>query len=491
MVRNSAADSDSAAEKAGHVAIYPGSFDPITNGHLNLIERGARLVDKLIVAILRNDAKQPLFTVEERMEMLEEVVAPFPNVEVDSFDGLLVDYAGRRDATVILRGIRAISDYEFELQMALMNRRLGPGIETVFLMAGEAYSYISSRLVKEVFGLGANISGLVPPTVEVAVAEAKGNMTGQLELSERISTISVSSTMKVAADAEKLRSQGVDVVDFGAGEPDFPTPDNIKQAAIRALEQNFTKYTAAGGTAELKQAICERHTADFGTDYKPAECIVTVGGKHAIFNLTQAIINTGDEVVIPVPFWVTYKDVVNYAGGKCVFVDTDEANGFAVTAAMIEKAVTPKTRMMIINSPSNPSGAVLDQGEFEKILHICTARGIYLLTDECYCHFLYEGKPFSIAAKHGVKDTVLVAGTMSKTYAMTGWRVGFSLRFGGAIISAMNKLQSHSTSNPTSIAQKAAVEAMRGAQDSVQLMLAESQEAARLQWSRGCARFPE
>jgi len=297
-------------------------------------------------------------------------------------------------------------------------------------------------------------------------------MTGQLELAERISTISVSSTMKVAADAEKLRSQGVDVVDFGAGEPDFPTPDNIKQAAIRALDQNFTKYTAAGGTAELKQAICERHTADFGTDYKPAECIVSVGGKHVIFNLTQVLLNAGDEVIIPVPFWVTYKDVVNYAGGKCVFVPTDEENGFTITAAMIEAAVTPRTRLMIINSPSNPSGAVLDRGEFEKILHLCVQRGIYLLTDECYCHFLYEGSPFSIASIPGSKDTVLVAGTMSKTYAMTGWRIGFGLA-PPPIIAAMNKLQSHSTSNPTSIAQKAAVEAMRGPQDSVQTMLAE------------------
>src|SRR5215831_16780880 len=174
-------------------------------------------------------------------------------------------------------------------------------------------------------------------------------------IAERISTISVSSTMKVSADAEKLRSEGVDVVDFGAGEPDFPTPDNIKQAAIRALDQNFTKYTAAGGTAELKQAICERHKADFGTDYKPAECIVSVGGKHVIFNLTQAVINPGDEVVIPVPYWVTYKDVVNYAGGKCVFVDTDEAEGFIITAAMIEPHLTSKTRLLMINSPSNPS----------------------------------------------------------------------------------------------------------------------------------------
>src|SRR5438034_8498759 len=261
--------------------------------------------------------------------------------------------------------------------------------------------------------------------------------------------------MKVAADAEKLRSQGVDVVDFGAGEPDFPTPDNIKQAAIRALDQNFTKYTAAGGTAELKQAICERHKVDFGTDYKPAECIVSVGGKHVIFNLTQAIINPGDEVVIPVPFWVTYKDVVNYAGGKCAFVETDEANGFTVTAAMIESAMTDKTRMVMINSPSNPSGAALDRREFEKILALCVKRGVYLLTDECYCHFLYEGSPYSIASAPGAKDTVLVAGTMSKTYAMTGWSVGFGLT-ATSIIRAMTKLQRRSTSNPTPIPQQAA-----------------------------------
>ena len=294
----------------------------------------------------------------------------------------------------------------------------------------------------------------------------------QMALADRISLISVSSTMKVAADAEKLRSEGVDVVDFGAGEPDFPTPDNIKQAAIRALDQNFTKYTNAGGTAELKKAICDRHTADFGTSYKPAECIVSFGGKHVIFNLTQALVNPGDEVVIPVPFWVTYKDVVNYAGGKCVFVNTDEENGFAVTAAMIEKVLTPKTRMIMINSPSNPSGAVVDRVEFEKILQLCIKRGIYLLTDECYCHFLYEGSPFSIASVPGAKDTVLVAGTMSKTYAMTGWRIGFALA-PPPIIGAMAKLQSHSTSNPTSIAQKAAVEAMQGPQGSVKAMLAE------------------
>ncbi len=292
------------------------------------------------------------------------------------------------------------------------------------------------------------------------------------EIADRISLIGVSSTMKVAADAEKLRSEGVDVVDFGAGEPDFPTPDNIKQAAIRAIEQNFTKYTGAGGTLELKQAVCERYAKDFGTDYKPAECIISVGGKHVIFNLTQALVNPGDEVIIPVPYWVTYKDVVNYAGGKCVFVETDEQNGFTLTAAMIEPHLTSRTRMILINSPSNPSGAVLDRGEFEKIYHLTSRRGIYLLTDECYCHFLYEGSPFSIASLPGAKETVVVAGTLSKTYAMTGWRVGFGL-VPQPIAGAMLKLQSHSTSNPTSISQKAAVEALRGPQESVGIMLAE------------------
>jgi aspartate aminotransferase len=278
--------------------------------------------------------------------------------------------------------------------------------------------------------------------------------------------------MKVSADAEKLRSEGVDVVDFGAGEPDFPTPDNIKQAAIRALEQNFTKYTAAGGTPELRKAVCERHARDFGTSYQPSECIVTVGGKHVIFNLTQAAINPGDEVVIPVPYWVTYKDVVNYAGGRCVFVETGEAGGFHLTAAMVEPHLTARTKMVIVNSPSNPTGAVIDRGEFEKIFQLTSKRGIYLMTDECYGKFLYDSEPFSIASLPGAKETVLVAGSLSKTYAMTGWRIGFGL-VPAALVGAMTKLQSHSTSNPTSISQKAAVEALRGPQDSVGAMLAE------------------
>jgi aspartate aminotransferase len=292
------------------------------------------------------------------------------------------------------------------------------------------------------------------------------------ELAERMSRISVSATMKVATDAEKLRAHGIDVVDFGAGEPDFPTPDNIKQAAVRALEANFTKYTASGGTMELKEAICERHALDFGTAYTPSECVVSVGGKHVIFNLMQVLLNPGDEVVIPAPYWVTYKDVVHYAEGKCVFVPADEASGFEVTAAMIEEHLTPKTKAVLINSPSNPAGAVIGREEFERIYRLTSKRGVWLITDECYCHFLYDSEPYSIASIPGSRHSVIVASSLSKTYAMTGWRIGFALS-PPPVAAAVAKLQSQSTSNPNSIAQKAAVEAVRGPQDSVAAMLAE------------------
>jgi aspartate aminotransferase len=297
-------------------------------------------------------------------------------------------------------------------------------------------------------------------------------MQATTDLAERISLISESSTMKVAADADRLRREGKDVVDFGAGEPDFPTPENIKQAAIAAIDANFTKYTPTGGTLELKNAICDRHRTDYGTNYSPAECMVTVGGKHAIFNLMQATIGEGDEVIIPIPYWVTYKDVVNYAGGKCVFVPTDEANGFTFTADMIAPYITSRSKLLIINSPNNPSGAVLSREEFEKIYKLASKRGVRLMTDECYCRFLYEGEPFSIASMPDAKEHVVVAGSLSKTYAMTGWRIGFALA-PKPLIDAMMKLQSHTTSNPTSVSQKAAIEALRGPQDSIGVMLAE------------------
>jgi len=296
--------------------------------------------------------------------------------------------------------------------------------------------------------------------------------TSPLPIAERVNTISVSSTMKVSAEADRLRREGADVVDFGAGEPDFPTPANIKNAAIDALNRNFTKYTAVGGVIELKKAIVERHAADFNTSYAPGDCIVSVGGKHVIFNLMQVLVNPGDEVIIPVPYWVTYKDVVNFAGGKCVFMSTDESKGFTFTAADIEKQITPKTKAVIINSPSNPSGAVIEPAEFQKIFELTSSKGIWLITDECYCHFVYEGSPYSIASAKGAKDSVIVAGSLSKTYSMTGWRIGFALA-PPQVIGAISKLQSHMTSNPTSFAQSGALEAVRGPQDSVKEMLAE------------------
>jgi aspartate aminotransferase len=278
--------------------------------------------------------------------------------------------------------------------------------------------------------------------------------------------------MKVAADADRLRREGVDVVDFSAGEPDFPTPENIKAAAIDSINKNFTKYTPVSGTAEIKQAIVDYHKKTYGTNYNVKECILTVGGKHACFNLAQALVNPGDEVIIPVPYWVTYKDIVNYAGGKCVFVETDENDGFRLTAAMVQPHLTDRTRAIILNSPCNPSGAVFAKTELEKIIRHCRDRGVWVITDECYDRFLYDEEPYSLAALPEVKDTVIVAGSLSKTWAMTGWRVGFVLAPAG-IVAGINKLQSHTTSNPTSISQKAALEALRGDQESVAKMLGE------------------
>lgn len=292
------------------------------------------------------------------------------------------------------------------------------------------------------------------------------------QLADRISLISVSSTAKVSADAEKLRRAGVDVVDFGVGEPDFPTPDNIKAATVRALEQNFTRYTAMAGVQELRQAICDRHHADFGTNYTVPECVASVGGKHAIFNLTQVLVNPGDEVIIPIPYWVTYYDVVNFAGGKPVLVETLEEENFALTAAQVEHALTPRTKLIIVNSPCNPSGGLVEREEFEKIAHLAKKHGVWLLTDECYCRFLYDSEPYSVASLPDMKNTIIVAGSLSKTYAMTGWRIGFTLA-PAAVCNAIIKLQSHSTSNPTSIAQKGAIEALNADQGSVDIMLAE------------------
>jgi aspartate aminotransferase len=293
-----------------------------------------------------------------------------------------------------------------------------------------------------------------------------------MHFSERISRIKVSSTAAVVAKAEQLKATGAKLVDFGAGEPDFPTPQHIKQAAEQAIEANFTRYTPTGGTGDLRRAIVERHALDFGSNYKPEECVATVGGKQAIFQAVVATVNPGDEVILPVPYWTSFLDIIRYADGQPVLLQTREEEGFTVRAADVEKLVTPKTRLVIVNSPNNPTGAAIPPEEMERLLALAERHSLWLLTDECYCRFLYDGHaPFSLGAS-GNRDNLIVVGSLSKTYAMTGWRVGFALG-AQALISNMVKLQSHSTSNVTSFVQKAAIEALIGPQDSVEIMRAE------------------
>ncbi len=290
---------------------------------------------------------------------------------------------------------------------------------------------------------------------------------------DRINRIEPSATLAASAEAEKLRQQGVDVVDFGPGEPDFPTPEHIKHAAIRAIEQNHSKYTAVGGVIALRKAIAEWHAGQFGSAYESAECIACTGGKHALFNALHVLLNPGDEVLIPVPYWVTFPDIVRYANATPVFVPTRADEGFRLTAAAVERAITPRTRMLIVNSPNNPSGAVIPPAEFERIYQACRARGIWLASDECYSHFTYgAAKPYSVAGLPDSKPHVIVIGSLSKTFAMTGWRLGYVLG-PRPLVDAVSKLQSQSTSNPTSISQYAAIEAMRGTMEPCKAMLAE------------------
>jgi aspartate aminotransferase len=288
--------------------------------------------------------------------------------------------------------------------------------------------------------------------------------------SERINRIEISATLAVVNEADKLRSEGADLVDFGAGEPHFATPQHIKDAAIAAINGNFTKYTAVSGTAELRDSIVQRHAADFGSDYKRDEVIASTGGKHALFNAFQVLVDHGDEVIIPVPYWVSFKDIVEYGGGKCVFVETDESRGFALSPEMIERAITPRTKVILLNSPSNPSGAVLTPEQMTDIVRMAAKRGIYVVSDECYVYLNYTGRRFSVGSLKEAKERMVVVGSLSKTYAMTGWRLGYALA-PAPIVKQMQKLQSQSTSNPTSIVQKAAVAAMRGSQECVEEMI--------------------
>ena len=290
-----------------------------------------------------------------------------------------------------------------------------------------------------------------------------------IRLTERINRIEPSATMAVVAEAEKLRSQGIDVVDFGAGEPHFATPQHIKDAAIAAIQDNFTKYTAVGGTAELRDAIVRRHAADFDSDYRREEAIASVGGKHALFNAIQVLVDHGDEVILPVPYWVSFKDIVRYAGANCILLHTGEDKSFKVSADMVERAITPSTKLIILNSPSNPSGAVMSPEDMGEVVRLAAQRGIWVISDECYVYLNYSGKRFSVGSLRECRDRMIIVGSLSKTYAMTGWRLGYALA-PAPVVSAMQKLQSQSTSNPTSIVQKAAVAALKGPQQCVEDM---------------------
>jgi len=294
-----------------------------------------------------------------------------------------------------------------------------------------------------------------------------------VQLADRVNRISISPTAAVLAAAERLRAQGADLADFGPGEPDFPTPEHIVNAAIRALHEGRTKYTPTAGIGPLREAICKWHTKEFGSSYTVSECVVTVGGKHALFNAFCSLLQKGDEVLIPAPYWVSYPDMVLYTGATPVPIMTDPSDGFRLRAEEVSRAITPRTKLLIVNSPSNPSGAVVPADEFARIYEVCREKNIWLVTDECYSHFVYGNeKPFSLATLPGTKPNIIVAGSLSKTFAMTGWRVGYALA-PEPLISAMIKTQSQSTSNPTSVAQYAALEALTGPMDTVAAMLAE------------------
>jgi aspartate aminotransferase len=285
--------------------------------------------------------------------------------------------------------------------------------------------------------------------------------------------MAVSSTLAVLIEAERLRAEGADLVDLGAGEPDFPTPQNVKNAGIKAIEENFTRYTSTSGIAPLKVALVETMKRDFNVEYKPSESIITVGGKQGIFNAMAALLNEGDDVLIPSPYWVTFPEIAKFLRANPVYIDT-ESTEFVLTADMVRDAITPKSKLLIINSPSNPSGRVIPPDEFRKIVEIAVEHDMWVLSDECYLYFAYSpAEPFTAGSlPQELRSRVMISGSFSKAYAMTGWRIGYALG-DAAWIHAMLKVQSHSTSNTCSMSQKAAIEALTGEQESLKMMLAE------------------
>ena len=293
-------------------------------------------------------------------------------------------------------------------------------------------------------------------------------------LAERTRRIGVSPTMKVAAEALRLKAQGVDIVDLGAGEPDFPTPEHVATAAHAAIDAHFTKYTTNSGTDELKRAVCARYREDYGVEYAPAETIITAGGKQALYNAAMCLFGEGDEVITHLPGWPTLVEQIKLADATPVVVRTHAEDGFRLHAEAVLGAMTSRTRGIVINSPGNPTGALIAEADMAAIADVAARRGIWILLDLCYEKLIYDGTPHNLPRilAERMRDHAVLCGSSSKAYAMTGWRCGWALA-PADLVGACNALQSHSTSNVCSITQKAAVAALTGPQDCVTDMLDE------------------
>ena len=293
-----------------------------------------------------------------------------------------------------------------------------------------------------------------------------------MELSKRVQSIKPSATLSINARAKELKASGIEIINFGVGEPDFPTPHHVKGAAIKAINDNFTRYTPVGGIPELKEAIIEQFEKDYGVMYEPGEILVSCGGKHCIYNLAQAILDEDDEVIIPAPYWVSYPDIIRLAGGRSIIVHTKEEDGFKLRPDKLEEAVTSRTKLLILNSPSNPTGSVYTKQELESIADIVLKHKFFVLTDDIYNKIVFEDSTWTsiLHARPEVRDYTFILNGVSKTYSMTGWRIGY-MAGPNDIISACTKIQSQSTSNPNSIAQIAAIAALKGPQDDVDRMV--------------------
>ncbi len=292
-----------------------------------------------------------------------------------------------------------------------------------------------------------------------------------LFISKKASSISPSPTLAISAKAKSMKAQGIDVIGFGAGEPDFDTPAHIKEAAVKALNEGFTKYTPASGTLALKEAVCRKFKRENNLDYTANQIVVSNGAKHSLVNAFTAICNPRDEVIIPAPFWVSYPEMVKLADGVPVFIETTEENRFKFTVEQLEKAITPKTRALVLNSPSNPTGMLYTKEELSAIAEVVVKNNIYVISDEIYERLIYDGLEHTGIASLGeaVKNLTIIVNGVSKTYSMTGWRIGFTAS-NAQIAKVMGNVQSHGTSNPNSIAQVAAVAALDGPQQDVEMM---------------------